>query len=61
MSEEMSKELHMQAQEKLAQFMLRSKLDQSSAAERDVTGSGQHWCGAANEYVTALVIVAITI
>uniref|UniRef100_A0A8C3B1P6 IQ motif containing B1 n=1 Tax=Cairina moschata TaxID=8855 RepID=A0A8C3B1P6_CAIMO len=35
MSEEMSKELHMQAQEKLAQFMLRSKLDQRAAQRRE--------------------------
>ncbi|NXJ94130.1 IQCB1 protein, partial [Corythaixoides concolor] len=35
MSEEMSKELHMQAQEKLAQFMLRSRLDQRAAQRRE--------------------------
>ncbi|KAF1494455.1 IQ calmodulin-binding motif-containing protein 1, partial [Megadyptes antipodes antipodes] len=35
MSEEMSKELHMQAQEKLAQFLLRSRLDQRAAQRRE--------------------------
>uniref|UniRef100_A0A8C0FAV5 IQ motif containing B1 n=1 Tax=Bubo bubo TaxID=30461 RepID=A0A8C0FAV5_BUBBB len=35
MSEEMSKELHMQAQEKLAQFLLRSRLDQRAARRRE--------------------------
>ncbi|NXI54824.1 IQCB1 protein, partial [Chloroceryle aenea] len=35
MSEEMSKELHMQAQEKLAQFLLRSKLDRRAAQRRE--------------------------
>ncbi|KFP26579.1 IQ calmodulin-binding motif-containing protein 1, partial [Colius striatus] len=34
MSEEMSKELHLQAQEKLAQFLLRNKLDQRAAQRR---------------------------
>lgn len=34
MSEEMSKELHMQAQEKLAQFLLRSRLDQRAVQRR---------------------------
>uniref|UniRef100_A0A6G1RDP4 IQ motif containing B1 n=1 Tax=Hypotaenidia okinawae TaxID=2861861 RepID=A0A6G1RDP4_9GRUI len=36
MSEEMSKELHMQAQEKLAQFLLRSRLDQRAAQRREI-------------------------
>ncbi|XP_009994528.1 PREDICTED: IQ calmodulin-binding motif-containing protein 1, partial [Chaetura pelagica] len=35
MSEEMSKELHMQAQEKLAQFLLRSRLDRRAAQRRE--------------------------
>ncbi|KFQ53315.1 IQ calmodulin-binding motif-containing protein 1, partial [Pelecanus crispus] len=35
MSEEMSKELHMQAQEKLAQFLLRSRLEQRAAQRRE--------------------------
>ncbi|XP_062463093.1 IQ calmodulin-binding motif-containing protein 1 isoform X1 [Pezoporus occidentalis] len=35
MSEERSKELHMQAQEKLAQFLLRSRLDQRAAQRRE--------------------------
>ncbi|NXX11977.1 IQCB1 protein, partial [Podargus strigoides] len=35
MSEEMSKELHMQAQEKLAQFLLRSRRDQRAALRRE--------------------------
>uniref|UniRef100_A0A8D2Q0L9 IQ motif containing B1 n=1 Tax=Zosterops lateralis melanops TaxID=1220523 RepID=A0A8D2Q0L9_ZOSLA len=35
MSEEMSKELHMQAQAKLAQFLLRSRLDQRAAQRRE--------------------------
>ncbi|KAM6070327.1 IQ calmodulin-binding motif-containing protein 1 isoform 2-T6 [Chlamydotis macqueenii] len=35
MSEEMSKELHMQAQEKLAQFLLRSRLDQRAVQRRE--------------------------
>ncbi|NXA46751.1 IQCB1 protein, partial [Nothocercus julius] len=35
MSEEMSKELHVQAQEKLAQFLLRSSLDQRAAQRRE--------------------------
>ncbi|NWH54426.1 IQCB1 protein, partial [Fregata magnificens] len=35
MSEEMSKELHTQAQEKLAQFLLRSRLDQRAAQRRE--------------------------
>ncbi|NWW99299.1 IQCB1 protein, partial [Caloenas nicobarica] len=35
MSEEMSKELHVQAQEKLAQFLLRSRLDQRAAQRRE--------------------------
>ncbi|KAM6397697.1 IQ calmodulin-binding motif-containing protein 1 isoform 2-T5 [Pluvialis apricaria] len=35
MSEEMSRELHMQAQEKLAQFLLRSRLDQRAAQRRE--------------------------
>ncbi|NXD80355.1 IQCB1 protein, partial [Halcyon senegalensis] len=35
MSEEMSKELHTQAQEKLAQFLLRRKLDQRAAQRRE--------------------------
>ncbi|NXH71522.1 IQCB1 protein, partial [Hydrobates tethys] len=35
MSEEMSKELHMQAQEKLALFLLRSRLDQRAAQRRE--------------------------
>ncbi|NXH14804.1 IQCB1 protein, partial [Bucco capensis] len=35
MSEEMSKELHMQAQEKLAQFLLRSRLDQRATQRRE--------------------------
>ncbi|NWH59624.1 IQCB1 protein, partial [Geococcyx californianus] len=34
MSEEVSKELHMQAQEKLAQFLLRNRLDQRAAQRR---------------------------
>ncbi|NXN06685.1 IQCB1 protein, partial [Indicator maculatus] len=34
MSEEMSKELHMQAQEKLAQFLLRSRVDQRAVQPR---------------------------
>ncbi|KFP61310.1 IQ calmodulin-binding motif-containing protein 1, partial [Cariama cristata] len=36
MSEERSKELHMQAQEKLAQFLLRSKLDERAAQRREM-------------------------
>ncbi|NXT27797.1 IQCB1 protein, partial [Syrrhaptes paradoxus] len=36
MSEEMSKELHTQAQEKLAQFLLRSRLDQRAARRREM-------------------------
>ncbi|NXI42077.1 IQCB1 protein, partial [Galbula dea] len=35
MSEEMSKELHMQAQEKLAQFLLRSRLDKRAEQRRE--------------------------
>ncbi|NXW83278.1 IQCB1 protein, partial [Alopecoenas beccarii] len=35
MSEEMSKELHVQAQEKLAQFLLSSRLDQRAAQRRE--------------------------
>lgn len=35
MSEEMSKELHMQAQAKLAQFLLRSRRDQRAAQRRE--------------------------
>ncbi|KAK2532410.1 Iqcb1 [Columba livia] len=35
MSEEMSKELHVQAQEKLAEFLLRSRLDQRAAQRRE--------------------------
>ncbi|XP_065697265.1 IQ calmodulin-binding motif-containing protein 1 [Patagioenas fasciata] len=35
MSEEISKELHVQAQEKLAQFLLRSRLDQRAAQRRE--------------------------
>ncbi|NWJ05205.1 IQCB1 protein, partial [Crypturellus undulatus] len=35
MSEEMSKELHVQAQEKLAQFLLRSSLDRRAAQRRE--------------------------
>ncbi|NXC44197.1 IQCB1 protein, partial [Penelope pileata] len=35
MSEERSKELHMQAQEKLAQFLLRNRLDQRAAQRRE--------------------------
>ncbi|KFW80193.1 IQ calmodulin-binding motif-containing protein 1, partial [Manacus vitellinus] len=35
MSEEMSKELHMRAQEKLAQFLLRSRLDQRAVQRRE--------------------------
>ncbi|NWI84864.1 IQCB1 protein, partial [Pitta sordida] len=35
MSEEMSKELHMQAQEKLAQFLLRSRMDHRAAQRRE--------------------------
>ncbi|XP_065493931.1 IQ calmodulin-binding motif-containing protein 1 isoform X2 [Caloenas nicobarica] len=35
MSEDMSKELHVQAQEKLAQFLLRSRLDQRAAQRRE--------------------------
>ncbi|NXJ77621.1 IQCB1 protein, partial [Trogon melanurus] len=35
MSEEMSKELHMQAQEKLAQFLLRSRLHRRAAQRRE--------------------------
>ncbi|XP_074949148.1 IQ calmodulin-binding motif-containing protein 1 [Phalacrocorax aristotelis] len=35
MSEEMSKELHLQAQEKLAQFLLRSRLDQRATQRRE--------------------------
>ncbi|KFQ27656.1 IQ calmodulin-binding motif-containing protein 1, partial [Merops nubicus] len=35
MSEEMSKELHMQAQEKLARFLLRSRLDQRATQRRE--------------------------
>ncbi|KAF4796978.1 hypothetical protein TURU_081330 [Turdus rufiventris] len=35
MSEETSKELHMQAQAKLAQFLLRSRLDQRAAQRRE--------------------------
>lgn len=35
MSAEMSKELHMQAQEKLAHFLLRSRLDQRAAQRRE--------------------------
>ncbi|RMC18716.1 hypothetical protein DUI87_04612 [Hirundo rustica rustica] len=35
MSEEMSKELHMQAQAKLAQFLLRSRLDRRAAQRRE--------------------------
>ncbi|PKK28723.1 IQ motif containing B1 [Columba livia] len=36
MSEEMSKELHVQAQEKLAEFLLRSRLDQRAAQRREM-------------------------
>ncbi|NXS18506.1 IQCB1 protein, partial [Mystacornis crossleyi] len=35
MSEETSKELHMQAQAKLAQFLLRSRLDQRAVQRRE--------------------------
>ncbi|KAK2525884.1 Iqcb1 [Columba guinea] len=35
MSEEMSKELHVQAQKKLAEFLLRSRLDQRAAQRRE--------------------------